>query len=122
MQAINSQDTTAPIAAARSLGPELRSRSTEIDDLRRLPDDVVRALHGRGLLKFWVPHVHGGGEVDPLTGLRTLTELATHDTAVAWCAYVHNNSGLLAGRLEVGSPKPARAPRSSATSSSSPLP
>lgn len=100
MQATITQEVTAPLTAARSLGPRLRSRSTEIDELRRLPDDVVGALHEGGLLKLWVPAIHGGGEVDPLTGLRTLTELATHDTAVAWCAYVNNNSGLLAGRLD----------------------
>lgn len=100
MQATITQDVVAPIEAARSLGPELRPRSTEIDELRRLPDDVVRALHVHGLLKLWVPAIHGGGEVDPLTGLRTLTELARHDSAVAWCAYVSNNSGLLAGRLD----------------------
>lgn len=100
MHAAITPDAEAPIAAARSLGPELRSRSTEIDELRRLPDDVVRELLERGLLKLWVPALHGGAEVDPLTGLRTLTALATHDTAVAWCAYVNNNSGLLAGRLD----------------------
>lgn len=85
---------------ARALGPELRDRSEEIDDLRRLPDDLVEGLIDEGFLRFWVPEAYGGGEISLLEGLETFVELARHDTAVAWCTFIANTTALVAGLIE----------------------
>lgn len=85
---------------ARALGPELRDRSEEIEDLRRLPDDLVAGLVDEGLLRFWVPREYGGEEADLLDGLAGFEELARHDTAVAWCSFIANTTALTAHHLD----------------------
>lgn len=89
----------SPVDAARALGPTIRERSEEIEQLRRLPDDLVAELSEAGLFQFWIPEVYGGPEVDPVSGLEAVTELARHDTSVAWCAFIATGTSMLAGVL-----------------------
>lgn len=84
---------------ARALGPELRDRSQEIEELRRLPDDLVEGLIADELLRFWVPRAVGGPELGLLDGLEVFRELARHDTGVAWCSMIANTTALCAGLL-----------------------
>jgi len=84
---------------ARSLGPELRDRSAEIEDLRRLPDDLVDGLVADGLLRLWVPAALGGPELDLVEGLEVFRELARHDTAVGWCSMIASTTSVCAGLL-----------------------
>lgn len=89
------------LARARAIGPGLRERSDEIDRLGRLPDDVADALIDAELLRFWVPAEVGGPEATLLDGLEAIMELARHDTAAAWCAFIGSTTGLCGGLLPV---------------------
>lgn len=91
----------APVERARRFGATIRPRSTEIDAMRRLPDDVIESMHTHDLLRLWKPEVFGGAELDMITGLEVITELSRHDSSVGWCAYTLNVSGLFAGRADV---------------------
>jgi indole-3-acetate monooxygenase len=53
------------------------------------------------LLNLWKPEVHDGDELDPLAGFAVIEELARHDSAVGWCSYTLNISGVFAGRCDV---------------------
>jgi alkylation response protein AidB-like acyl-CoA dehydrogenase len=90
----------SPLATARSLAGTLRSRSSEIEDARRLPPDLVRDLTDAGLFRFWVPKDYGGSETPVVEGLDTFIELARHDSATAWCVFIANTSALLAAFME----------------------
>ncbi len=88
------------MAAARALGPALRERSAEIDEIHRLPADIVERLHETGLFRFWVPAAYGGAELPVVEGLEVVEEVARHDTGVAWCVFIANSTALAAGLLE----------------------
>src|SRR4029450_1563338 len=61
----------------------------------RLADPVVEAIHREGLFGMWVPKaVPGGAELDPVSSLRVIENLAYGDPSAGWV--------LMAAALAVG--------------------
>jgi alkylation response protein AidB-like acyl-CoA dehydrogenase len=78
-------DTTAPVpAAVAELAPRLAARAAETEAGRRLPPDLVDELRAAGCFRMLLPRSHGGEEVDLVTGMRVLEELARADGSVGW--------------------------------------
>ena len=50
-------------AGAKSLRPYLAGRSDEIERARRLPVEVVAAMHDKGLFRLNMPKIWGGPEM-----------------------------------------------------------
>jgi len=48
------------IARAREVRPVLQKNAAETDSLRRLPEEVVRAIRDSGLCRLMVPKRFGG--------------------------------------------------------------
>lgn len=92
--------TINPVAVARALGPRIEAASDAIEAGRRLPEELVAALHEARLFRMLTPRSVGGDEVDPMTYVRALEELARHDASVAWNTFVANSSALIAPYLE----------------------
>ena len=63
-------DTAAEIAAIKTgvsaLIPLLRESAEEIDEIGRLPDTVLQALHDAGVYRITEPEVYGGGGLAPV--------------------------------------------------------
>ena len=81
------------------VGREAAGRSAEIEQLRRLPDDLVAALVGTGLFRAWVPARYGGEETDALAVLDAIEALSFHDGATGWCAMIGATTSLTAAFL-----------------------
>ncbi len=81
-------DRAELVERAAKLVPLLRSRGPWIDDNRRLPDDVVRAVEDSGLLRMAVPAQYGGYESDMRTFVDVLAEIATGNGSAAFCLSV----------------------------------
>ena len=81
------------------VGLEASARAGEIESLRRLPDDIARALVETGLFRAWVPARYGGGETDALTVLDAIEALSFHDGATGWCAMIGATTSLTAAFL-----------------------
>jgi len=65
------------------------------DQQGRLADAVVDALHREGLFGMWVPHsIAGGSELNPLSSLQVIENLAYGDPSVGWV--------LMAAALAIG--------------------
>ena len=76
------------VSRAHAMAPSLRARAAELDEARRLPEDLVAALRAAGFLRMFVPRSHGGHETDLRTGMAVLEALATADPAVGWTVMI----------------------------------
>jgi alkylation response protein AidB-like acyl-CoA dehydrogenase len=75
-------------AAVRAVGEQAALRAQEIEELRRLPDDLAAALVDSGLPRALVPKAYNGPEHDLLALVDAVEELAFHDGATAWCGMI----------------------------------
>lgn len=81
------------------LGPEIEEAATDIAAQRRLPDALVEDLRSAGVFRMPMPASWGGPELDPLSQIRVLEELAYHDASVAWVGMICCDGGYYTGFL-----------------------
>ncbi|QDE88287.1 hydroxylase [Myxococcus xanthus] len=78
--------------AVRELAPALSARSGEIEQARQLPLDLIATLKDIGVYRMLVPRSHGGLELNLVTGLDVLSELARADASTAWTMMIATES------------------------------
>ncbi len=92
---------SSPAAAT----PDLPARAKQVaklaaehahygDEHGRLAEPVVAAFHEEGLLGMWVPRSLGGAELDPVSSLRVIENMAYGDPSAGWV--------LMASSLAIG--------------------
>lgn len=74
--------------AVRKLAPEIAERSDEIDEKRRVPEDLVTKLIDAGTFRMFTPRVYGGEELDPVAVFRVIEEIAKADGSTAWTVMI----------------------------------
>jgi len=87
------------VARAKALQEIVRPRSREIEEARRFPADLARAMAEAGLFRTLVPRSLGGLEVDPGTMLRAVELVAEADASVGWCVMIGATSAVIAAYL-----------------------
>jgi len=85
---------------ARELVPTLSAASDEIEELRELPERIVEALIEGGFFRMLLPRSLGGAELDPLTYVQVLEEIAKADPSTAWCLGQNSGCSMSAPYLE----------------------
>ena len=83
-------DRDTLIARARAIRPLLEKHASQTDSLRRLPDDVVRALRDNGLCRLMVPKRHGGYQTSIRTYIEVMAEVGRGCGSTAWVASLIN--------------------------------
>jgi 3-hydroxy-9,10-secoandrosta-1,3,5(10)-triene-9,17-dione monooxygenase len=73
---------------AKELGPALRDRCAETNELRELPDATWNELIRTGVLRALQPTRWGGGEADFKEFYSAITELARAEGCAGWVAGV----------------------------------
>jgi alkylation response protein AidB-like acyl-CoA dehydrogenase len=73
------------IARARDLAPLIAAHAPRTEQEREIAPEVLAALHEARLFRMLIPHSCGGLEVDPLTFMQAIEELAKADGSTAWC-------------------------------------
>lgn len=89
----------ALVECVEAVGREASSRAAEIEQCRRLPDQLAEALVGTGLPRALVPARYGGAEMHLLDALDAIERLAYHDGSTAWCGMIAATTGLAAAYL-----------------------
>src|SRR5690349_18092104 len=84
------------IAQARRLGPTVAAASDEVERRRELPDELVATLIRSGFFRLLQPSFLGGAELDPMSFVQVIEELAKHDASTAWCLGQNNGCSMTA--------------------------
>jgi len=89
LKARDSVDDAPPpvdwVARAQALAPAIAAATDRIEAERRVPADIMTALHEAELFRMCLPRSLGGGEAPPLTVMLTLEAIAAADASTAWC-------------------------------------
>lgn len=83
----------------RSFAPQIRERVQEIEELRRLPADLVEGLRGCGVFRATMPAEWGGPELTSMQQIELVEELGKVDGSVAWCVMIGMDSGIYSNYL-----------------------
>jgi alkylation response protein AidB-like acyl-CoA dehydrogenase len=89
----------ALIEAARRIAPLVRACRDEGERERRLPPQVLAAMHEARLFRMYIPEALGGLEIDPITSMIVVEEIARADAAAAWNLMLGATYGLWAAFL-----------------------
>ncbi len=91
--------TNAVLDSARALGPQIRRRSAEIEQLGTLPLDLVDLIRPTGAFRLCVPVELGGPGVTAWESLEVVDEYAYQDGSVGWCVAIASTTSLLSSYL-----------------------
>ncbi|WP_181319525.1 3-hydroxy-9,10-secoandrosta-1,3,5(10)-triene-9,17-dione monooxygenase oxygenase subunit [Rhodococcus sp. OK519] len=69
-----------------ALLPVLRERAQETEDLRRIPDESIKALQETGFFRLVQPKQWGGLETDPVTFYTAVRNIASACGSTGWVA------------------------------------
>ncbi|MCB9438986.1 MAG: flavin-dependent monooxygenase [Mycolicibacterium sp.] len=86
MTSIEQRDVQAVLAGIDELLPQLRERAQVTEDLRRLPDENIKALDEVGFFKLIQPSQWGGMECDPTVFYEAVRRLASACGSTGWVA------------------------------------
>jgi alkylation response protein AidB-like acyl-CoA dehydrogenase len=73
------------VARAKALAPIIAEAADRIEAERRVPPDIMAAMHDAELFRMCLPRSLGGGEADPLTVMQTTEAIASADASTGWC-------------------------------------
>jgi alkylation response protein AidB-like acyl-CoA dehydrogenase len=73
------------VTRAQALAPLIASESEAGERLRRVTDAAMDALHDAKMFRLLLPRPLDGAELDPVTFVRIIEEIAKADGSAAWC-------------------------------------
>ncbi len=88
------------VARARALAPTIEAAADRIEQERKIPADVLAAMHGAGLFHILLPASLGGGAADLVTFNQVVEAVAAADASTAWCLAQAVASSHAAGFLD----------------------
>ncbi len=88
------------LARARSLGPAVAAAANEIERTREFPTSILAALIDNGLFRLLQPRSLGGAELDPMTYIQVVEQIASHDASTGWCIEQANGCSMVAAFLD----------------------
>src|SRR5580693_2653390 len=88
------------LEAVKALEPQIRAASGAIEENRRLPATLARSLMEAGVFRMGVPRAYDGPELDPLSQVRVVEELARIEGAVGWLSMISTAGSFIPAFLE----------------------
>jgi alkylation response protein AidB-like acyl-CoA dehydrogenase len=90
---------TDMLAAAKALGPTIRSYADEAERIRHCPPALVDILHQHRMFDMIIPARYGGLEDTIPNMVRVLEELSIHDASVGWVVGIGNGTSIIAANM-----------------------
>jgi alkylation response protein AidB-like acyl-CoA dehydrogenase len=88
------------VAMAYPREPEPPAPADETERERRVAASLMKQLHDAGMFRLLLPRSLDGAEIDPITYVRVIEEVAKADASTAWCLNQNNVCSVIAGYLE----------------------
>ena len=88
------------LSRARAFGPLLASHAGAIEQNGELPAPLVATLRDQRFFRFLQPRSVGGLELDPVSYVPIIEEIASHDASTAWCLGQNNGCSMTAAYLD----------------------
>jgi len=86
--------------AVEELTPRIRELADQTEEGRRLPAELADAFGRAGLWRSCVPETAGGLELNLLTVISAIRDVAAADGSAGWCAMIGATSGLIYAYLD----------------------
>ena len=90
---------SAVVEAAADLAEIIEAHADEAEQARRLPPSIVSALVDADLMRMCVPRAYGGPEVDPVSMVEAIANVAHADGAAGWCSMIASTTSSMAAFL-----------------------
>lgn len=87
------------VARARAVAPVIEAAAERTERERKVPKDVIAAMHEAELFRICLPRIYGGGEASLLTVFEVMQIIAAADASTAWCMGQSLGCSLAAGFL-----------------------
>jgi alkylation response protein AidB-like acyl-CoA dehydrogenase len=100
LERVASTDSEDCVARARALAPVIAAAAARIEQERRIPDEIIAALHQARLFRMVIPRAHGGDEVQPALFLQAVEAIARADASTAWCVGQGSGCSMAAAYLK----------------------
>jgi alkylation response protein AidB-like acyl-CoA dehydrogenase len=88
------------VERARSLAPAIAAAADETERERRVAASLMKTFHEAGMFRLLLPRSLDGAELDPITYVRVIEEVAKADASTAWCLNQNCVCSIMAGYLE----------------------
>jgi indole-3-acetate monooxygenase len=85
---------------ARAFGTLLAAHAGAIEQNGELPAQLVATLRDQRFFRFLQPRSVGGLELDPVSYVPIIEEIASHDASTAWCLGQNNGCSMTAAYLD----------------------
>ena len=79
--------------------PGIRQLRDQIEQARRLPDEVAEMLRQTGIFSLAIPRNIGGKESSPIELMQAIEAVSTADGSAGWCAMVGAANNVVSGYM-----------------------
>ena len=94
------QTAADPVRRAQQLRPLVEGLAATIERERALPPELLSALYDARMFKMLLPRSCGGDEVDPISFVTAIEEIAKADASTAWCLAQASGCSIAAAYVE----------------------
>ena len=100
LEAIQTNAERDWVGRAKALRPMLESAAARIEQAKKMPPDVLDALHDAEMFRMMTPRSVGGAELNLVTYAQVVAAIAEGDASTAWCIAQISGSSMCAAYLE----------------------
>ncbi len=76
------------VERAREVAPLIRAASDEIEETRRVPEELDATLAAAGLYQLYLPEAYGGPQADPRSAASAIEEISMADGSTGWVCMI----------------------------------